>query len=308
MEYRDYYKTLGVPRSASNKEIKKAYRKLARKYHPDLKPDDKGAEQKLKIINEAYEVLGDAEKRAKYDRLGASWYHHQARGGRTGGFDWSNWAAGGQPGAGGIDYGDLFGQGAAGGFSDFFNTIFGAAGPAGAARGARRAAPKPLIQEVSVTLAEAARGTKRRLIKGKRTLDVKIPPGAKAGTRVRISGEGPRGPDGRPGDLYLKVRMEPDKRFERRGDDLYLKLSVDLFIAVLGGEVTVPTLSGSVSLSIPPGSQGGQTMRLRGKGMPNLKQPGKRGDIFVRLQLQVPPKLAPQEKKLWEQLARLRKG
>ena len=308
MEYRDYYKTLGVSRSASNKEIKKAYRKLARKYHPDLKPDDKSAEQKLKRINEAYEVLGDAEKRAKYDRLGASWYHHQARGGRTGGFDWSNWAPGGQPGAGGIDYGDLFGQGSAGGFSDFFNAIFGAAGPPGAARGPRRAAPKPLIQEVSVTLAEAARGTKRRLIKGKRTLDVKIPPGAKAGTRVRISGEGPRGPDGRPGDLYLKVRMEPDKRFERRGDDLYLKLSVDLFIAVLGGEVTVPTLSGSVSLSIPPGSQGGQTMRLRGKGMPNLEQPGKRGDIFVRLQLQVPPKLAPQEKKLWEQLARLRKG
>ena len=308
MEYRDYYKTLGVPRSASNKEIKKAYRKLARKYHPDLKPDDKAAEQKLKTINEAYEVLGDAEKRAKYDRLGASWYHHQARGGRTGGFDWSNWAGGGQPGTGGIDYGDLFGQGAAGGFSDFFNAIFGAAGPTGAARGPRRAAPKPLIQEVSITLAEAARGTKRRLIKGKRTLDVKIPPGAKVGTRVRISGEGPRGPDGRPGDLYLKVRMEPDKRFERRGDDLYLRLPVDLFIAVLGGEVTVPTLSGSVSLSVPPGSQGGQTMRLRGKGMPNLKQPSKRGDLFVRLQLQVPPKLSPQEEKLWEQLARLRKG
>ncbi len=308
MEYRDYYKTLGVPRSASNKEIKKAYRKLARKYHPDLKPDDEDAEQKLKTINEAYEVLGDAEKRAKYDQLGASWYHHQARGGRTGGFDWSNWAAGGQPGAGGIDYGDLFGQGGAGGFSDFFNAIFGAAGAGSAARGARRVVPKPLTQEVSITLAEAARGTTRRLMKGQRTLDVKIPPGAKAGTRVRISGEGPRGPDGRPGDLYLKVRMEPDKRFERRGDDLYLKLPVDLFIAVLGGEVTVPTLSGSVSLSVPPGSQGGQTMRLRSKGMPNLKQPGKRGDLFVRLQLQVPPKLSPQEKKLWEQLARLRKG
>ncbi len=303
MEYQDYYKTLGVQRSASNKEIKSAYRKLARKYHPDLQPEDKGAEQKLKAINEAYEVLGDAEKRAKYDRLGSSWYHHQARGGRTGGFDWSNWATGRPPGAGGMNYDDLFGHGTSGGFSDFFNVIFGAAGPAAAARGGRRDAPKPLTHEVSITLVEAAQGTTRRLMKGNRTLDVRIPPGAKTGTRVRISGEGPRGHNGRPGDLYLKVRVEPDKRFERRGADLFFKLPVDCFIAVLGGEISVPTLSGNVSLSIPAGSQGGQTMRLRGKGMPNLKQPGKRGDLYVRLQLQVPTQLSPQEKRLWEQLA-----
>ena len=124
MEYQDYYKTLGVSRSASNKDIKKAYRQLARKYHPDLQPDDKSAEQKLKTINEAYDVLGNPEKRAKYDRLGASWYHHQARGGRSGGFDWSNWASQGQPGHGSFNYGDMFGQGMPqGGFSDFFNTI-----------------------------------------------------------------------------------------------------------------------------------------------------------------------------------------
>ena len=308
MEYRDYYKTLGVPRSASNKEIKRVYRNLARKYHPDLKPDDKASEQKLKAINEAYEVLGDPEKRSKYDRLGASWYHHQARGGRTGGFDWSNWSAGGQPGAGGIDYGDIFGQGGAGGFSEFFNSVFGAANLSGSARPARKAAPDPLTQEVTITLVEAARGTTRRLMKGKRTLDVKIPPGAKTGTRVRISGEGPRGPGGRPGDLDLKVRVEPHKHFERRGDDLYLKLPLDLFVAVLGGEVTVPTLTGNVSLSVPAGSQGGQTMRLRGKGIPNLKLPNQLGDLYVRLQVQVPAKLSPQEKRLWDQLAQLHKG
>ena len=156
MEYRDYYKILGVSRSASNKEIKRAYRKLARRYHPDLRPDDKSAEQKLKAINEAYEVLGDAEKRSKYDRLGASWYNHQARGGRTAGFDWSNWSSGGHPGAGGMNYGDIFGQGSAGGFSDFFNAIFGAAGSAGAAGTTSRVAPKPIIQEVTISLAESA--------------------------------------------------------------------------------------------------------------------------------------------------------
>ena len=308
MEYRDYYKILGVSRSASNKEIKRAYRKLARRYHPDLRPDDKSAEQKLKAINEAYEVLGDAEKRSKYDRLGASWYNHQARGGRTAGFDWSNWSSGGHPGAGGMNYGDIFGQGSAGGFSDFFNAIFGAAGSAGAAGTTSRVAPKPIIQEVTISLAESAQGTMRRLKKGNRTLDVKIPPGAKDGTRVRISGGGPPGPNGKPSDLYLRVRLQADKRCERRGDDLYLKLPVNLFVAVLGGEVRVPTLSGEVSLSVPPGSQGGQTMRLRGKGMPNLKKPSVYGDLYVRLQIQIPDKLSPEEKVLWEQLMVLRKG
>ena len=253
-------------------------------------------------------MLGDVDKRAKYDRLGASWYHHQERGGRTGGFDWSNWSTGGHPGAGGVNYGDLFGQGSAGGFSEFFNAVFGAAGSTGAYSGMHRPVPKPLTQEVSITLVEAARGTTRRLMKSKRTLDVKIPPGAKTGTRVRIAGEGPRGPDGRPGDLYLKVLVQLDKRFERRGDDLYLKLPLDLFVAVLGGEVTVPTLSGNVSLSVPSGSQGGQTMRLRGKGMPNLKKPSKHGDLYVRLEVRVPVKLSSQERQMWEQLAQLRKG
>lgn len=309
MEYQDYYKMLGVSRSASNKDIKKAYRQLARKYHPDLRPDDKSAEQKLKVINEAYDVLGDPEKRSKYDRLGASWYHHQSRGGRAGGFDWSNWASHGQPGHGSINYRDLFDQGVSqGGFSDFFNTIFGAAGSQAAVPGMGINTPNDMVREVTISLAEASTGTVRRLSKGNRSLDVKIPPGAKTGTRVRISGQGPRRQDGYQGDLYLRVRVRPDKRFERKKDDLYLRLPVDLFVAVMGGEVVVPTLDGNLSLSVPAGSQGGQTIRLKGKGMPNLRNPRKFGDLYVRLQLQIPTQLSDKERVLWEELNRLRRS
>ena len=309
MEYQDYYKTLGVSRSASNKDIKKAYRRLARKYHPDLRPDDKSAEQKLKIINEAYDVLGNPEKRSKYDRLGASWYHHQSRGGRPGGFDWSNWASQGQPRQGSFNYGDLFGQGVPqGGFSDFFNTIFGATGSQANVSGMGMNTPKDIVREVTITLAEASTGAVRRLSKGNRSIDVKIPPGAKTGTRVRISGQGPHRQDGYKGDLYLRVRVRPDKRFERKNDDLYLRLPVDLFVAVMGGEVVVPTLEGKLSLSVPAGSQGGQTIPLKGKGMPNLKNPRKFGDLYVRLQLQIPTQLSDKERSLWEELNRLRRS
>ncbi len=309
MEYQDYYKTLGVSRSASNKDIKKAYRRLARKYHPDLRPDDKSAEQKLKIINEAYDVLGNPEKRSKYDRLGASWYHHQSRGGRPGGFDWSNWASQGQPRQGSFNYGDLFGQGVPqGGFSDFFNTIFGATGSQANVSGMGMNTPKDIVREVTITLAEASTGAVRRLSKGNRSIDVKIPPGAKTGTRVRISGQGPHRQDGYKGDLYLRVRVRPDKRFERKNDDLYLRLPVDLFVAVMGGEVVVPTLDGNLSLSVPAGSQGGQTIRLKGKGMPNLRNPRKFGDLYVRLQLQIPTQLSDKERSLWEELNRLRRS
>lgn len=309
MEYQDYYKMLGVSRSASNKDIKKAYRQLVRKYHPDLRPDDKSAEQKLKVINEAYDVLGDPEKRAKYDRLGASWHQHQSRGGRAGGFDWSNWASHGQPGHGSINYSDLFGQGVSqGGFSDFFNTIFGAAGSQATVPGMGINTPKDVVREVTISLAEASTGTIRRLSKGNRSLDVKIPPGAKTGTRVRISGQGPLRQDGYQGDLYLRVRVRPDKRFERKKDDLYLRLPVDLFVAVMGGEVVIPTLDGNLSLSVPAGSQGGQTIRLKGKGMPNLRNPRKFGDLYVRLQLQIPTQLSDKERILWEELNRLRRS
>ena len=168
--------------------------------------------------------------------------------------------------------------------------------------------PKDIVREVTITLAEASTGAVRRLSKGNRSIDVKIPPGAKTGTRVRISGQGPHRQDGYKGDLYLRVRVRPDKRFERKNDDLYLRLPVDLFVAVMGGEVVVPTLDGNLSLSVPAGSQGGQTIRLKGKGMPNLKNPRKFGDLYVRLQLQIPTQLSDKERSLWEELNRLRRS
>ena len=195
-----------------------------------------------------------------------------------------------------------------GGFSDFFNTIFGATGAQANVSGMGMNTPKDIVREVTITLAEASTGAVRRLSKGNRSIDVKIPPGAKTGTRVRISGQGPHRQDGYKGDLYLRVRVRPDKRFERKNDDLYLRLPVDLFVAVMGGEVVVPTLDGNLSLSVPAGSQGGQTIRLKGKGMPNLRNPRKFGDLYVRLQLQIPTQLSDKERSLWEELNRLRRS
>ena len=299
MEYRDYYEILGVPRSASEKEIKKAYRELARKYHPDLNPDDEAAEAKFKEANEAYEVLGDDEKRAKYDQLGASWYQYQARGGNASGFDWGQWTGAGGRGQPGYD--DIFGGGA--GFSDFFNSVFGmGAGQPGSPR--RRG--QDITHEVSISLEEVATGSIRRLRKDGRQLDVKIPAGAKTGTRVRVAGEGGAGINANRGDLYLRIKVREHDRFERRGDDLYYTLQLDLFTTVLGGKVTVDTLNGNVELSIPAQSQNGQIMRLRGKGVPHLKKSDERGDLYVTLGVRLPEALSDEERDLFKQLAELR--
>ncbi len=318
MEYKDYYKILGVSKNATEKEIKSAFRKLARKYHPDVNPDDPQAEARFKEINEAYEVLGDPEKRAKYDQLGSDWQRWQQSGGHPGDFDWSRWTTG--PGGERVyvrygtpeDLEDLFGDSSP--FSDFFTSIFGGLGG-----GARRTGgfggfeyqPRPrrgrdLEHEVEISLAEAYHGTTRLLTKDGRRLEVKIPPGAKTGTRVRVRGEGGDGvAGGQAGDLYLKVKVAPDPRFERKGDDLYVTIPVDLYTAVLGGEVRVPTLAGDVKLKIPAGSQNGQIFRLRGKGMPKLRKPTQHGDLYARLNVRLPTKLTPEQRKLFEQLRRL---
>ena len=314
MQYRDYYKILGVTRSATEKEIKQAYRQLARKYHPDVNHGNKAAEQKLKQINEAYEVLGDKDKKAKYERLGASWYQHQERGGDPRGFDWSQWSGRRQQGAGGPDVGDLsslFGDGT--GFSDFFNSMFSsAAGGPGTGQEARRRSvrenAKNIIREVTITLKEAALGTTRLLKKDSRTLEVKIPKGAKTGTRVRIAGEGTHGMDGKRGDLYLRVKVKQDKLFRRRGDDLQIKIPIDLYMAVLGGQASVPTPKGSLALNIPPESQNGQKFRLRGQGMPKLKNPRQHGDLYVQIQIQVPTNLSSEEISLFNELDKLRRS
>lgn len=305
MEYKDYYKTLGVERNAEEKKIKKAYRKLARQYHPDVNPDDKTAEERFKDINEAYEVLSDPEKRSKYDQLGSSWQQWQHKGRDPRGFDWSQWFNQAQPGGGGVrveyaDLGDLFGGG---GFSDFFQSIFGGGG----APQARLRRGQDYTQPVEITLEEAFQGTTRVIQKDGRRLEVKIPPGAKTGSKVRMAGEGSPGMSGgASGDLYLEVTVLPHSIFERQGDDLNCEILVSLYTAVLGGEVKVPTPGGDVLLTIPPEIQGGRTFRLREKGMPNLRNPKKRGDLYAKLRVQVPQKLSEEEKELFRELASLR--
>ncbi|HEB65852.1 MAG TPA: J domain-containing protein [Chloroflexi bacterium] len=319
MEYKDYYAILGVDKNASEEDIKKAYRKLAMQYHPDRNPDDKASEEKFKEINEAYQVLSDPEKRARYDQLGSAYHTWQNRGG-PGDFNWSQWATG-APGGVRVEVGnldDLFGG--AGGFSDFFRTIFG--GGLGGAQGVnmedlfrqaggsqgrgrqRSAPPRRYEQPVTISLAEAYQGTTRSFDVDGRRLEVKIPAGARTGTKVRVPGA-IRDASGQTHDLYLRVEVADDPRFKRKGHNLHTTVPVDLYTAVLGGEVTVPTPAGSLVLTIPPGTQPGQTFRLRGRGMPHLKDPSRRGDLLAKIQVQLPRNLTPKQKELFRQLAEM---
>jgi curved DNA-binding protein len=313
MEYKDYYKILGVGKKASDTEIKKAYRKLARKYHPDVNPGDPDAEEHFKEINEAHEVLSDPEKRKKYDQLGTSWRQYQRTGADASGFDWGQWYA--QPGGGRVhveyaDLGDLFGGG--GGFSDFFSAIFGGMGRGGGASwgmgGQPRTGPgQDYEQEVEVTLEEAFSGTTRVLQKDGRRLEVKIPAGVATGSKVRMRGEGGQGAGGgTKGDLYLRVRVLPHRSLERKGNDLHCEVPVDLYTAVLGGEVRVPTLKGGAMLRIPPETQSGKTFRLKGQGMPLLKDPQQRGDLYAKVMVKVPENLSERERDLFTELAGMR--
>jgi curved DNA-binding protein len=314
MEYKDYYKILNVDRNASEQEIKRAYRKLARQLHPDVNPGDKRAEERFKEINEAYEVLNDAEKRDKYDRLGANWQQWQRMGRDPGQYDWSQWFSGG-PGGARVewsgDLGDLFSGAGADVFSDFFRSIFGGMG--GTQRTGR---PEDLFGRVrrgqdleapaEITLEEAFHGTTRMLERDGRRIRVKIPPGARDGSRIRVAGKGsssPRG--GTPGDLYLNITVKPHAVFKRENDNLHCDVNIGLYTAVLGGQAQITTLNGDVSLRIPAGTSGGKTFRLRGKGMPNPRNPKKRGDLFATIRIRVPQDLSPPERELFEELSRL---
>jgi curved DNA-binding protein len=313
MEYKDYYKTLGVDRKASEEDIKRAYRKLAMKHHPDRNPGNKQAEEKFKEINEAYQVLSDPQKRQHYDQLGDSYSRWQQRGGVPGGFNWDEWAA--APGGGNVrvevgNLDDLFGGGL-GDFSEFFRSIFGGAPGgmrgAGAARGGRgsvRAQAPSFQSEITISLREAYQGTTRRIEVDGRRLEVKVPAGARSGTKIRVA-DAVASPDGQKGDLYLLIQVAEDPRFERKGNDLYTDVEVDLLKAVLGGEVTVETLSGSVVLTIPAGTQPGQTIRLAGQGMPQIKNRESRGDMFVRVKIKIPRNLTADQRELYQKLAQL---
>ncbi len=296
MNYKDYYKVLGVDKKASTDDIKKAYRKLAMKYHPDRNPGNKAAEEKFKEINEANEVLSDPQKRARFDQISNSYSSWQQAGGAPGSFRWEDIFGGGSGGGQRVevnDFDSMFGD--MGGFSDFFRAFFGGGGGQRYSQGSSRQhagrtyaqQPSAYQQQVSISFSEAYHGTSRMLDINGNKKEVKIPPGVKSGTKVRVAGAIPAG-GGASGDLYLVIQVNADARFERRGDDLFTEKSIDLFSAVLGGETEVETPSGKILLTIPAGTQPGQTFRLTGKGMPLLKQKGAFGNLLVKVMFPCP--------------------
>ena len=308
MEYKDYYQVLGVDRKATPEDIKKSFRKLAMKYHPDRNKDNKQAEEKFKEINEAYEVLSDPKKRERYDQLGSSYQQWQQRGGNPGNFNWNEWytnQGGRAQQVNPEDFGDIFG-----GFSDFFRVIFGGMPVSGRqptrqpgtqqSAQARRAANYE--QKVQITLEEAYRGTQRILQINERRIEVKIPAGARTGTKVRVAGAGPAVAYGRGSDIYLVIELLPHARFKISGSDLTTEVKIDYLTAVLGGTVTVGTLSGDVVLTIPSGTQPGQKFRLSGRGMPILKSSQTYGNLYVQVKVELPKKLTDEQRKLFEQL------
>jgi curved DNA-binding protein len=324
MEFKDYYATLGVPKSASDKELKQAFRKLARKHHPDVNPGDKAAETRFKELNEAYEVLGDPVKRKKYDELGANWrmYEQAQQQGAGNPFAgaWNVNTGGGSGGASGFhtmspeEMQDLFGD--SNPFSDFFTTFFGGGFGEEPGRRGGRARPRQrkgrdIEHELELTLEDAYQGSTRRLALKHdghaRTVDVRIPAGVSDGSRVRVAGEGEQGAGGAgAGDLYLRIILAPHPVFERKGRDIYVKVPVQVTAAVLGGEAEVPTLAGkAVRLKIPPLTQNGQMFRLKGYGMPTVGKPAERGDAYARVEVQLPTDLTPAEREHYEALAKM---
>jgi|AntRauTorcE11897_2_1112592.scaffolds.fasta_scaffold06494_4 curved DNA-binding protein len=338
MNYKNYYDILGVSKSASEKEIKKAYRKKAAKYHPDKNPDDDTAEDKFKEVGEAYEVLSDPEKRDLYNKVGKDWKKYQRAGqnGGGGGFDWSQYA--GQSGGRGQGFGggrqqqshrvnmdDMFGgaSGQEGGFSSFFETIFGGGGsenPFGGqaqqqgrqfrtrdrqSRQQQRPAKKNIIANITIPLRQAFEGTSRTVRVAGEKIKVRIPAGIHDGQKLKLSGKGSAaGPGGQRGDLLLNINVTIPEKYERKGKNLYYSHPVDLYTAVLGGETQVPTLNGTIKLNIPAGTSGGKLFKLGGQGMPSFADNKKRGDFFVRTTIQVPEKLTDEEKKLFKKLAK----
>jgi curved DNA-binding protein len=318
VQFRDYYETLGVPKTATEDEIRTAFRKLARKHHPDVAKDKKAAEEKFKEINEAYEVLSDAEKRKKYDQLGAGWnqpggfqpppgWEAQQPGG---GFQQWQWG-GGENGGVEFEFGGT-------GFSDFFEAFFGGGRGRSAfggfgGRQATAARGADVEADIMVTLEEALHGSTRTVSLRRagsnkvENYQVKIPRGVHEGQRIRLAGQGEAGVrGGKSGDLFLRVRLAKHPDFSVEGSDLVHEVKIEPWRAVLGSELLVPTLEGNVRLKIPPGTQSGQRFRLRGRGLPSTS--GTRGNLYVDVQINVPKKLTEREREVWRELAKLHGG
>jgi curved DNA-binding protein len=295
--YKDYYATLGVDRNATEKDIKQAYRRLARKHHPDVNPGDKASEDRFKEVSEAYEVLSDSDKRQKYDQFGDQW----KRVGDTppGGWQSQDW----EQGVGGFD----FEAGASGGFGDFFEMLFGEPFRGAGTRERRGPARgRDLEYEMEISLEEAFSGAGKAFTIDGRRIEVKIPKGVKSGSRIKLAGQGQPGASGHRGDLFLIMKERPHARFERKGSDLHSEASVPYYAAALGGETHVQTLTGRVSMKVPPGTQSGQVFRLPGQGMPRLNQED-RGDLYVKAKITIPKTLSDREKELLNELADLHK-
>lgn len=303
MEYRDYYKILEVEKTASQEEIKKNYRRLARKYHPDKNPDSKASENKFKELQEAYEVLKDPEKRQKYDQLGSNWNQYQHGG--SGGFDFSDWAStgNGRRYRGSSD--DVFGNS---GFSDFFESFFAGRGGGRHSSNYRQVKGRDYEANIHLNLTDAYHGTSTILNLDDRKIKVNLKPGVKNGQTLRVKGKGGASPQGGPnGDLLLNLTVVNNTSFKLDDSDLHLELDIDLYTAVLGGKITINTMSTPISISIPAETSNGKVLRLKERGMPLYGKSGVYGDLFVKINVVIPKNLTPQEIELFKQLAALRK-
>lgn len=306
MNYKDYYKTLGVEKKATQADIKKKFRKLAIKYHPDKNPDDASSEAKFKEVNEAYEVLGDAEKRKKYDEMGANWKQYeqyQNAGGQRGGQGQRQYQYSG-------DYNDFFGQ-SGGGFSDFFNSFFGGGGYAGAGASGgqespfgrqQRREPRRANSQATLPLSfeEAFQGVAKVVQLDGQKIRLTIKPGAKDGQKLKLGGKGQGG-----GDLIITLQVPKPTGYELDGLNLSKKIDVDLYAAVLGGKVEVETLHGKLNMPIAKGTQSGKKLRLKGKGLPDYDKKGQFGDLILEIQIKVPTNLSKKETELFEELQKL---
>lgn len=313
MEYKDYYKILGVEKTATKDEIKKKYRKLAQKYHPDKNPGNKQAEEKFKEISEANQVLSDDEKRAKYDQLGANWQQFQS--GDRGGFDFSQWARqGGGQQYRTSSYDDIFGNS---GFSDFFENFFGRGGHgfghsgsnfrSGGRQAFRQEKGQDYETQINLSLSDAYHGTSTMLNVDGEKLKVKISPGVHNGQVLRVKGKGGKSASGGAGgDLLLNINVVNNTSFELRQNDLYLDVEIGLYTAVLGGKITVNTLKSPLNIQIPKETPNGKVFRLKGQGMPVFGSDESFGDLFVKIVVKLPQHLSREEEDLFKKLASLR--